>query len=64
MCRCKNGLRTLGCCAHIASVLFYFGYGRHQETIRTPAAFLNNLFPHAEPVLLESSDEEQNESEN
>jgi hypothetical protein len=62
MCRCKNGLRTLGCCAHVASVLYYFGYGRHQETIRTPAAFLTNLFPHADHVLLESSDEEQNES--
>jgi hypothetical protein len=29
MCRCKNDLRTLGCCAHIASVLYYFSYGRY-----------------------------------
>jgi hypothetical protein len=58
LCRCKNGERTLGCCAHVASVIYYFAYGRYQESIKTPAAFLTNLFPHANPVLHESSDEE------
>lgn len=30
-CQCKNGARTLGCCAHcIASALWYLGYDRHQ----------------------------------
>jgi len=28
--QCKNGARTVGCCAHIASVLWYLGYDRHQ----------------------------------
>lgn len=56
--RCKNGERTLGFWAHVASVFYYFTYGRYQETIKTPSAFLNNLFPHAHPVLHESSDEE------
>jgi len=28
-CQCKNGARTVGCCAHIASVLWYLGYYRH-----------------------------------
>jgi hypothetical protein len=58
LCRCKNGQRTLGCCAHVASVIYYFAFGRYQESIKTPAAFLTNLFPHAHPVLHESSDEE------
>ncbi len=58
LCKCKNGERTLGCCAHVASVIYYFAYGRYQESIKTPAAFLTNLFPHANPILHESSDEE------
>lgn len=28
-CQCKAGARTVGCCAHIASVLWYLGYQRH-----------------------------------
>ena len=58
-CQCKNGLRTLGCCADVARVIFYFSYARkYNLNAKTPAAFLNNLFPHAEPVMVESSDEE------
>jgi hypothetical protein len=55
--RCKDGERTLGCCAHVASVIYFFAYGRYQENLKTPAAFLTNLFPYANPVLHESSDE-------
>ncbi len=29
VCSCKCGLRTLGCCAHIASVIWYLAYARH-----------------------------------
>lgn len=29
-CGCRSGARTVGCCAHIASVLWYLGYLRHQ----------------------------------
>lgn len=28
-CKCKNGSRVVGCCAHISSVLWYLGYYRH-----------------------------------
>ena len=28
-CQCKSGARVVGCCAHIASVLWYLGYSRH-----------------------------------
>jgi len=41
MCRCKNGLRTLGCCAHVASVLFYLGYGKYHGNLKKPASFLS-----------------------
>ena len=35
-CTCKIGSRVVGCCAHIASVLWFLGYDRHQNnTIRS-----------------------------
>lgn len=32
-CLCKNGARVVGCCAHIASVLWCLGYYRHYDRI-------------------------------
>lgn len=42
-CSCIHGRRTIGCCAHIASVVYYLSWARHQETIDTPAAFLDDV---------------------
>ena len=28
-CQCKSGTRMVGCCGHIAAVLWYLGYVRH-----------------------------------
>ncbi|KAK3097763.1 hypothetical protein FSP39_012967 [Pinctada imbricata] len=28
-CKCKSGSRVVGCCAHIASVIWYMSYARH-----------------------------------
>ncbi|KAM0727894.1 hypothetical protein ACS0PU_005363 [Formica fusca] len=39
-CTCRSGARTLGTCAHIASVLWYLGYARHQPDIRYPSSSL------------------------
>jgi hypothetical protein len=33
-CTCKSGSRTVGCCAHVTSVIWYLGYARHQENVR------------------------------
>ena len=30
-CTCKVGAKTLGVCAHVASVIWYLSYGRHPE---------------------------------
>lgn len=30
-CQCKAGQRTVGCCAHIASILWYLGFVRHNQ---------------------------------
>jgi len=36
-CTCPNGLWTVSCCAHVATVLWYLGFGRHQFEILIPA---------------------------
>lgn len=33
-CKCKAGARVVGVCAHIASVLWYLGYARHNPNMR------------------------------
>ncbi|KYN12427.1 hypothetical protein ALC57_15394, partial [Trachymyrmex cornetzi] len=35
-CTCKSGGRTLGSCAHVASILWYLGYARHLNNIKYP----------------------------
>lgn len=43
-CNCLVGMRTVGCCAHVMSILWYLGFARHQENINlTPALFLDNI---------------------
>ncbi|KAL1488612.1 hypothetical protein ABEB36_014415 [Hypothenemus hampei] len=39
-CTCKSGTRTLGTCAHIASILWFLGYARHQQRIKYPRTTL------------------------
>ncbi|KYN17586.1 hypothetical protein ALC57_10129 [Trachymyrmex cornetzi] len=41
-CTCQSGARTLGTCAHVASVLWYLGFARHQENIKYPDMSLLN----------------------
>ena len=35
-CSCKSGARTVGCCGHVASLLWYLSYARHLPTVPTP----------------------------
>ena len=30
-CQCKAGQRTVGCCAHVATVVWYLGWARHHN---------------------------------
>lgn len=43
-CKCPNGARTIGCCVHVATVIFYLSYARYQSKIPSPAGFLNKIF--------------------
>lgn len=35
-CTCKSGARVVGCCAHIASVIWYLGFERYQQKSKHP----------------------------
>lgn len=36
-CICKTRARTLVSCAHIASILWFLGYARHQSRVKYPS---------------------------
>ena len=54
-CSCKNGCRTVGCCAHVMTVIWCTGYARYlEEDIRVLEKTTSNIF-----VALESPDAEE-----
>lgn len=60
VCDCANGLRTVGCCAHVATIIYFLGHARYLSRIIRPAQILTNLFSvqSVEPVIEEDSDED------
>lgn len=42
-CNCVVGRRTVGCCAHVMTVIWYLGWARHQDNISPPAQFLDEV---------------------
>lgn len=40
-CSCIHGRRTVGSCAHIASVVYFLSWAVYQDEFHTPAAFLD-----------------------
>lgn len=42
-CTCQHGQRTIGCCAHIMTVVWYFSFGRYGNA-KDPASHLNDFF--------------------
>lgn len=43
-CSCIHGRRTVGCCAHIASIIFYLAWARHEENVNlATASFLDDV---------------------
>jgi hypothetical protein len=59
-CECKNGARTVGCCSHVATVIYYLSHARYLAKIVRPAAILSSLFNRGAdiPVVEEDSDED------
>lgn len=43
-CSCYSDLRTVGCCSHIMSIIWYSLHAKDKNHMPTPAAFLNDFF--------------------
>lgn len=43
-CSCLVGNRTVGCCCHVMTLIWYLGWARHQNNITPPASFLDDIF--------------------
>ena len=56
-CQRIQGARTVSPCAHVASVIWFLGYGRSLDHISTRSEFLNQHFPAGLPIA-ESDDED------
>ena len=52
-CSCLCGNRTVGCCSHISSLIYYFSCGKFLNNIPDPAGELSNFFT---TVICESTD--------
>ncbi|XP_058804597.1 uncharacterized protein LOC131674731 [Phymastichus coffea] len=59
-CECANGMRTIGCCSHVAAVVYYLSHARYLSRILRPAEHLTKIFERNEvvPVIEEDSDED------
>ena len=59
-CECANGARTVGCCSHVAAVIYFLSHARDLSRIIRPAAILNSLFKDRAgvPVIEEVNDDE------
>ncbi|XP_050499079.1 uncharacterized protein LOC126879831 [Diabrotica virgifera virgifera] len=58
-CDCSNGARTIGCCSHVAAIIYYLSNARYLAKIVNPAKILTNIFDsNVIPVINEDSDED------
>lgn len=49
-CQCKTGARTIGCCAHIAAVIWYLSYYRYAEQKQLKTADYDNYVVNATEI--------------
>jgi hypothetical protein len=54
ICSCKNGRRTVGCCSHVASVIYYLSHGRYVQSNKLNSTIGSIFQSH---VVAESSDD-------
>ncbi|CAF1095286.1 unnamed protein product, partial [Brachionus calyciflorus] len=56
VCSSKTGKRTLGCCSHVAALIYFMGYGRyHLENIPKPGIKLKKIII---PIFNDTDDDE------
>lgn len=49
-CSCKNGLRTVGCCSHIMTIIWYVYHIDHNK-LKLPSPQLNSIFSNDEDTI-------------
>ena len=61
-CDCANGRRTIGCCSHVAAVIYYMSHARYLARIVRHAEILSTLFQYEEenPVINDDNDDDEN----
>lgn len=59
-CECANGRRTIGCCSHIAAIVYYLSHARHLSKVLKLAEILSAMFQedNITPVIEKDSDED------
>lgn len=59
-CDCANGRRTVGCCSHVAAIIYYLSHAGYLSKIVKPAEILNSIFNNKGHcvVINEDSDED------
>jgi hypothetical protein len=48
-CKCANGTRTVGCCSHVATVVYYLSYARYLSRIIRPPEIRSSTMAPAFP---------------
>ena len=44
VCSCSSGLRVIGCCVHVASVICFLSNFKYKQLIKLPGEHLNSIF--------------------
>ena len=57
-CTCKTGKRTVGCCSHVATLIYKLSLGKNQNSAKM-AKSLAKIFP-STPIIETSESEEEN----
>lgn len=59
-CDCANGLRTIGCCSHVAAAIYYLAHARYLAKIIKLAEMLTKIFEteDTETTINEDSDDD------
>ncbi|CAF0991642.1 unnamed protein product [Brachionus calyciflorus] len=48
ICSCKTGQRVVGCCSHVAAVIYYMSFAKHNYLLSNSADYLNSILVNME----------------
>jgi hypothetical protein len=60
-CTCKSGKRTVGCCSHVATMIYKLSLGKNQNSVKV-AKSLATIFPSIPTIETSESEEESLDS--